>query len=50
MTVGKTKRKKQDEKKKKSSFEDMIFLVLQKSLKTAVETAMEDIFKDWNKK
>ena len=34
-------------KKRKSAFEAEIFSLLQKSLKAALDMAMEDLFKDW---
>ena len=41
-------RKKKDKKKKKqSSFETEIFRFMEKSLKSAMEVALDDIFKDW---
>ncbi|MCF2662701.1 hypothetical protein [Pseudoflavonifractor phocaeensis] len=41
-------RKKKDKKKKKqSSFETEIFRFIEKSLKSAMEVALDDIFKDW---
>lgn len=42
------KRKDKDKrKKKKSTLEAEIFAILQKSLKMALEMALDDIFKDW---
>jgi len=41
-------RKKKDKKKKKqSTFEAEIFRFMEKSLKSAMEVALDDIFKDW---
>ena len=41
-------RKKKDKKKKKqSTFETEIFRFMEKSLKSAMEIALDDIFKDW---
>ena len=34
-------------KKKKSVLEAEIFMIMQKSLKTALDQALDDIFKDW---
>ena len=39
-------RKKKD-KKKQSAFEAEIFRFMEKSLKSAMEVALDDIFKDW---
>ena len=36
-----------DKKKKKSTLETEIFNIMQKSLKTAIDIALDDIFKDW---
>ena len=35
-------------KKKQSELENTIFQLMEKSLKTAVDQALEDIFKEWN--
>lgn len=35
-------------KKKQSELENTIFQLMEKSLKTAVDQAFEDIFKEWN--
>ena len=41
-------RKKKDKKKKKqSTFEAEIFRFMEKSVKTALDLALDDIFKDW---
>ena len=41
-------RKKKDKKKRKqSTFEAEIFRFMEKSLKSAMEVALDDIFKDW---
>ena len=34
-------------KKKQSTFEAEIFRFMEKSLKSAMEVALDDIFKDW---
>ena len=42
--------KKDDKKKKKkkqSTLETEIFSIMEKSLKTALDVALDDIFKDW---
>lgn len=41
---GKDERK----KKKQSELENTIFQLMEKSFKTAVDQALEDIFKEWN--
>ncbi len=41
-------KKKKD--RKKSDFEIMIFQIMQKSLKSAMDAALDDILKDWDKK
>lgn len=35
-------------KKKQSELENTIFQLIEKSLKAAVDQALEDIFKEWN--
>ncbi len=40
----KDKKKKQ---KEKSTLEAEIFMIMQKSLKAAMDAALDDIFKDW---
>ena len=41
-------RKKKDKKKKKqSTFEAEIFRFMEKSLKSALDVALDDILKDW---
>ena len=43
------KEKDKDKKKKrKSVLESEIMRIMQKSLKTALDLALDDIFKDWN--
>ena len=39
--------RKKKEKKKKSILEAEIMAVLQKSMRTALDMALDDIFKDW---
>ena len=34
-------------KKKKSNLEAEVFAIMEKSLKTALDVALDDIFKDW---
>lgn len=40
-------RKKRKKEKKKSVLESEILSFMQKSLKTALDLAMDDLFKDW---
>ena len=40
-------RDRRKKKKKKNTFEAEVFAFLQKSMKAALDTALEDIFKDW---
>ena len=48
MKVEKNDAKNRDKKKKKQSIlEAEILSIMQKSLKTAVDKALDDIFKDW---
>ena len=43
-----TERKKKEKKKKQESeLEKMIFSIMEKSMKTALDKALDDIFKDW---
>lgn len=44
MTEAERKRKK---KKKQTQFEKEVFRIVGKSLETAVNKALDDIFKDW---
>ena len=39
---------KKKKKKKQSSLEAEIFRIMEKSLKSALDVALDDIFKDWN--
>ena len=41
------KKKEKDKKKKKSVMEAEIMRFMEKSMKTALELALDDIFKDW---
>ena len=42
--------KKEDKKKKKQSvLEKEIFSIMEKSMKTALDAAVDDLWKDWNK-
>ena len=40
--------KKKKKKKKQSTLEAEIFRIMEKSLKSALDVALDDIFKDWN--
>ncbi len=40
-------RDRRKKKKKKNTFEAEIFTFLQKSMKAALDTALDEIFKDW---
>ena len=42
-----SQKKEKDKKKKKSILEAEIMRILQKSMKTALDMALDDIFKDW---
>lgn len=39
--------KDKEKKNKQSAFEAEIFSIMQKSLKSAIDMALDDIFKDW---
>ena len=41
------KRGKNKKKKKKSTLENEVFRIMEKSLKAALDAALDDIFKDW---
>ena len=41
------KKKKKKENRKQSDLETMIFSIMQKSLKSAMDAALDDIFKEW---
>ena len=40
-------RDRKSSKKKKSNLEAEVFAIMEKSLKTALDVALDDIFKDW---
>ena len=42
-----SQKKEKDKKKKKSILEAEIMRILQKSMKTALDMALDDIFKGW---
>ena len=42
-----SQKKEKDKKKKKSILEAEIMRILQKSMKTALDMALDEIFKDW---
>ena len=42
-----TPKKDKEKKKKKSIMEAEIMAILQKSMRTALDMALDDIFKDW---
>ena len=46
MRIGKTSSQERD-KKKKSNLEAEVFSIVEKSLKTALDKALDDILKDW---
>ena len=52
MRINNTKSGKERKKKKRkqSVLEKEIFSIVEKSLDAAIAAAMEDIFRDWNKK
>ena len=41
------KKKKKKENEKKSNLEGLIFEIMQKSLKSAIDATLDDIFKEW---
>ena len=48
MKVGNTSARDRDKnKKKKSTLESEVFSIVEKSLKTALDKALDDILKDW---
>ena len=47
MRVGQKKEREKDKKKKQSVLEAEIMRIMEKSLKTALDKAMDDIFKGW---
>lgn len=47
---GKKKKKQQYKHTRQSTLEKIIFDTIRKSMKTAIDLAMDDIFKDWKVK
>ena len=48
MRIGKTSSQERDKKKKKkSNLEAEVFSIVEKSLKTALDKALDDLLKDW---
>ena len=47
MKIQSTKDKEKDKKKKKSILEAEIMSIMEKSMKAALDKALDDIFKDW---
>ena len=47
MKIRNTKDKEKNKKKKKSILEAEIMSIMEKSMKTALDKALDDIFKDW---
>ena len=47
MMVGKERQNDKKKKKKKSTLEAEIYSIMQKSLKAALDKALDDIFKEW---
>jgi len=47
MRVGYSERDKDKKKKKKSTLESEVFSIMEKSLKAALDKALDDILKDW---
>ena len=43
----KKERDRKSSKKKKSNLEAEVFAIMEKSLKNALDVALDDIFKDW---
>ena len=41
------KKKKKKENRKQSDLEGLIFSIMQKNLKAALDAALDDIFKEW---
>ncbi len=42
-------KKKEQRKKRESILEQQILAIMQKSLKAAMDQALDELFKDWNK-
>lgn len=40
-------KKKKDKKKRQNELESMIFQIMEKSLKDALDAALDDLFRDW---
>lgn len=40
-------KKKDRKKKRESDFEKLIFAIMEKSMKEALDAAIDDLFKDW---
>jgi hypothetical protein len=40
-------KKKKDKKKRESDLEKMIFAIMEKSMKDALNQAIDDLFRDW---
>ena len=47
MRVGYSERDKDKKKKKKSTLENEVFSIMEKSLKAALDAALDDILKEW---
>ena len=47
MTIDNREKKDKKKKKKKSTLEAEIFKIMEKSLKSALDVALDDILKDW---
>ena len=47
MRIDNRDKDKKKKKKKQSTFEEEIFRFMEKSLKSALDVALDDIFKDW---
>lgn len=45
--MSQSQKDKDKKKKKQSTFEAQILSIMQKGLKTALDMALDDIFKDW---
>ena len=40
-------KKKKDKKKRENELEKMVFAIMEKSMKEALDAAIDDLFKDW---
>lgn len=49
-TSDRDERKKKREKRRQLDFENLIFSIMQKSLKAAMDEALNDVMKSWNAK